>query len=520
MFDVCLVNRYRVRGIEAAEPGVRVEAGEILDGRFRIEGALDQGGMGSIWTATEIPDGRLVAVKVLRLDAHTQGRFSQSEQTRRRVEMMKRFEREGTILEELSHHAIPRLLHRGYHNEEPYLVMEYIEGPSLRELLDTRRPFPRGAAVSIAVQIAEALGHAHANGVVHRDLKPGNVVISAVNGAVKLLDFGIAHLTDPDATRYTALGATPGSAGYMAPEQIRGQQDISAAVDLYAFGCVLFELLAGAKPFEDKLDRNKDAQHLEDLPPRVRDINVGIPEDLDELVWNLLQKTPADRPAGADAVHKVLVGHLPKPGDPGPDPEMHPDPTARYRLHEGPATEYADSIRQRVSRRGQRRRDSWLGRSDFAGRVVRARAELESTGPAAECQQLSSELARAIAAWGPREPSVVDARLVCADAARLDGAIRRARELYEDVMAALGDPGDPRFKALTLEARVGLAECKVPEGALQGALGDWLAAASETLQLAFPPSRLIGRCREVALELGERGLSAEVSALDGRLAAL
>jgi hypothetical protein len=306
----------------------------------------------------------------------------------------------------------------------------------------------------------------------------------------------------------------------MAPEQIRGQQDISAAVDLYAFGCVLFELLAGAKPFEDKLDRNKDAQHLEDLPPLVRDINMGIPEDLDELVWSLLQKRPADRPAGADAVLKVLVGHLPKPGDPGPDPEMHPDPTARYRLYEGSATEHADNIRPRISRRGQRRRDSWLGRSDFDGRVVRGRAELESTGPAAECQQLSSELPRAIAAWGPREPSVVDARLVCADAARLDGAVRRARELYQDVMAALDDTGDPRSKALTLEARVGLAECKVPEGDLQGALGDWLAAASETLQLALPPSRLIGRCREVALELGERGLSAEVSALDSRLAAV
>ncbi|MGY0022261.1 protein kinase domain-containing protein [Streptomyces sp. YJ-C3] len=497
-----------------------METGEFLDGRFRIEEALDRGGMGSIWTATETATGRLVAVKALRLDAYTQGRFSPAERTRRRVELMKRFEREGAILEELDHPAIPRLLHRGYHHEEPYLVMEYVDGVNLRELLDLRRPFPFGAAVAIAVQIAEALGHAHTNGVVHRDLKPGNVVIAAADGAVKLLDFGIAHLADPDATRYTALGATPGSAGYMAPEQLRGQQDISAAVDLYALGSVLFELFTGEKPFEDKPDRNKDTQHLEDLPPRVRGINIGIPEDLDELVWDLLGKTPADRPAGIGEALAVLRAHLPAPGDPGPDPELHPDPTARYRLRGGPIAEYADRVRARSSLRGRSRRASWLGRGEFADRIALARAELDSTGPAAECAQLASALARAVSAWGPREPAVVDAQLVCADAARLDGDTGRARRLYGEVAVALGDGADPRLASLVLEARIGLAECKVPEGDLRGALGDWHEAATETLRLASPPARLVARCREVALELGERGFGAEISSLDGRLAAL
>ncbi len=207
-----------------------MEAGDVLDGRYRVEQALDQGGMGTIWTAIDLVTGQLTAVKVLRLDAYTQGRFTPAERARHRAELLKRFEREGAILEELKHPGIPRLLHRGYLGEEPYLVMEYVEGISLREFLDTRGPFPFDAAVAVAVQVAEALAHAHANGVVHRDLKPGNVVIACADGAVKLLDFGIAHLTDPDATRYTALGATPGSAGYMAPEQLRGQQDISALV--------------------------------------------------------------------------------------------------------------------------------------------------------------------------------------------------------------------------------------------------------------------------------------------------
>lgn len=509
-----------------------MESGEVLDGRFRIEEALDQGGMGSIWTATETATERLVAVKVLRLDAYTQGRFTPAERARRRVELLKRFEREGAVLEELDHPAIPRLLHRGYRQEEPYLVMEYVDGPSLRELLDLRRPFPFGAAVAVAVQIAEALGHAHTNGVVHRDLKPGNVVIAAEDGTAKLLDFGIAHLTDPDATRYTALGATPGSAGYMAPEQLRGQQDVSAAVDLYAFGCVLFELLTGEKPFEDKPDRNKDAQHLEDLPPRVRDINLGIPEDLDDLVWDLLGKTPADRPASIGEALAVLRGYLPVPGDPGPDPELHPDPTARYRLggaglafgHAGPmgkadAVGRADRVRRGGSRRSVRRRGLWLGRREFADLIALARAELAATGHGAECERLASVLARAVSEWGLQEPAVTEAHLVCGDAARLDGGTGRAKELYEKVVA-LGDRQEPRHGALTLEARLGVAECQIPEGDLRTALEEWRRTASETLNLTSPPAHLVERCREVALELSERGFGAEVSSLVRRLAEL
>jgi serine/threonine protein kinase len=160
-----------------------VEAGDVLDGRYRVDEPLDQGGMGSIWKAVDSDTGAWVAVKVLRLDAYTQGRFSPSERTRRRAELLKRFEREGMILEELKHPAIPRLLHRGYHREEPYLVMEYVEGETLRDFLDRRRPLPLGAACAIAVDVAEALVHAHTHGVVHRDLKPGNIVLAADGAA-------------------------------------------------------------------------------------------------------------------------------------------------------------------------------------------------------------------------------------------------------------------------------------------------------------------------------------------------
>lgn len=492
-----------------------MEAGEVLDDRYRVKEALDQGGMGTIWAATDLETGQLVAVKVLRLDAYTQGRFTPAERARRRVELLKRFEREGVILEELKHPGIPRLLHRGYLGEEPYLVMEYVEGVSLREFLDTRRPFPFDAAVAVAVQVAEALGHAHANGVVHRDLKPGNMVVAFADGAVKLLDFGIAYLTDPDATRYTALGATPGSAGYMAPEQLRGQQDISASVDLYAFGCVLFELLTGEKPFEDKPDRNKDTQHLEDLPPRLRSINVGIPGELDDLVWDLLAKAPTDRPQTIDEVLDVLCGFLPQPGDPAPDPELDPDPTARYRLRESWVADAADtrSTPRAATRRPVRRRGGWLGRNQFAGRIAQARAELLADGPGDRCAELFDVLPKALSDWGAREPIVLEGRLVCADAARLDGRTNEAKEQYQHV-AEDGNPSDP----LVLEARLGVAECLMPEGDFAGAFSGWRAVVHSLPLVARPDAdRLTSRCREVAIELAESGWEAEAADLLARL---
>ncbi|MGW4321101.1 serine/threonine-protein kinase [Streptomyces sp. NPDC004684] len=490
-----------------------MEAGEVLDGRYRVEEALDQGGMGNIWTAIDTETGQTVAVKVLRFDAYTLGRLSSAERARRRVELLKRFEREGAILEELHYPGIPRLLHRGYLREEPYLVMEYVDGDSLRDFLDRRRPFPFDAAICIAVQVAEALAHAHKCGVVHRDLKPGNVVVAYADGAVKLLDFGIAHLTDPDASRYTALGATPGSAGYMAPEQLRGQQDISAAVDLYAFGCVLFELLTGEKPFEDKPDRNKDIQHLEDLPPRLRSINIGIPEELDDLVWDLLAKASADRPANADEVLEVLRAYLPKPGDPAPDPQMDPDPTARYRcLPENPEANGVGGAwgRRNASRRSHRR-GGWLGRNQFAGHVALARVELTNY-PGRRCAELLDLLPRAVADWGGRERVVLDARLVCADAARLDGRTADAKDLYEEV-ADGGEPLDP----LVLEADLGIAECLMPEGDFTGAFDGWLAVVHRALAISPMPERLARRCREVAYELGESGYQARVADLLSQL---
>ncbi|MEV8476431.1 serine/threonine-protein kinase [Streptomyces sp. NPDC051173] len=477
-----------------------MEAGDVLDdGRFLVEESLDQGGMGSIWKATDTTTGRTVAVKVLRLDAYTHGRLSPGERVRRNVEMLKRFEREGAILAELDHPAIPRLLHRGYWREEPYLVMEYLDGPTLREFLDQHRPLPLAAACAIAVQIAEALAHAHVHGVVHRDLKPGNIVLSRADGRVSLLDFGIAYLTDPDATRYTALGETPGSAGYIAPEQLRGLREVTAAVDHYAFGCVLFELVTGQRPFEDKPDRNKNIQHLEDLPPRIRSINSGLPQELDDLVADLLSKIPGDRPARIE-VWEALHGLLPAPGDPAPEPALEPDPTLHYRTAGG-LHAVAAPRRPAAPPRLNRRRGSWLGRGEFAALQARAKAELEATDAGPVCARLERALAQAVEDWGIADLSVADAHLTCADAALLGGRVQRAEFLYGQVAGAPVRQAAPELLALMLEAEIGAVECRIPEGDALRAVEDWTRTVRKVLELPDRTARLIGRCREAGLGL-------------------
>lgn len=478
-----------------------MEAGDVLDdGRFLVEESLDQGGMGSIWKAVDATTGETVAVKVLRPDAYTHGRLSPGERARRNAEMLRRFEREGTILAELGHPAIPRLLHRGYWREEPYLVMEYVDGPTLREFLDQHRPLPLAAACAIAVQIAEALAHAHAHGVVHRDLKPGNTVLSSANGRVSLLDFGIAYLTDPDATRYTALGETPGSAGYIAPEQLRGLREVTAAVDRYAFGCVLFELATGQRPFEDKPDRNKNIQHLEDLPPRIRSINSGLPQELDDLVADLLSKIPGDRPARIEEVREALHGLLPVPGDPAPEPALEPDPTLHYRTAGG-LRPVAAPRRSATPPRLNRRRGSWIGRREFAALQARAKAELEATDAGPVCSRLERALPQAVEDWGIADLAVADAHLTCADAALLGGRVQRAEFLYRQVSGAPARQAGAELRALMLEAEIGVVECGIPVGDAPRAVEDWTRVVREVLELPDSSAPLLARCRAAGLGL-------------------
>lgn len=223
---------------------------------------------------------------------------------------MERFAREVGIMRRLNHHPnLTKLIAGGVAADcdgLPYLAMEYLDGKSLRDLIEEESQLPISWAAAIATQIAAGLAAAHAQGVVHRDLKPANVMLTR-GGTVKVLDFGMGSIVDdPDQTRLTSTGVSVGTARYMAPEQCQAKQ-VTQAADLYALGCVLYEMLVGVPPFTSESAYELAERHVHDEPAPIRRIRDEIPAELARIVDRLLAKNPADRPADAVAVRDALL---------------------------------------------------------------------------------------------------------------------------------------------------------------------------------------------------------------------
>lgn len=360
--------------------------------------------------------------------------------------------------------------------------------------------------------MGEALACAHEIPVVHRDFKPDNVIMGA-DGIVYLVDFGIALPTRPGAPRYTAHGATPGSAGYMAPEQILGHL-ITPRADLYSFGCVLFELFTGSRPFSPEEGRSLFDLHLNAPVPRHLLYTGSIPVELAELTERLLAKRPQERPSDILAVLDILRSHLPQPGHPGPSPLPDPDPTAAFRFPDSirplpPAPEPPVAPAAPRSHRS----DEWLSEEEIDAARDEARAELDREGPGTKCERLEELLDDARDQFGPRTELVAEAQLLCADAARIAGDYRRAAELYRRLVDELGRSAVPFMRSVVLQARLGMAECRIPFGEIDAAYSGWEAVVTETAGLVEPPDAVLVRCREVGLELHELGHGAEVDEL-------
>jgi serine/threonine-protein kinase len=267
----------------------QIQIGEAL-GSFRIESVLGSGAMGVVYRATHEKSGRIAAVKVLSNDFVPSGGKSK---------LSKRFEREAEILKQFRHPGIVRFLAVGRFRGTSYFAMEYVVGETLERVIQERGALPWREVVELGIQICDALQYAHDRGIVHRDLKPSNLMVTA-DGKVKLTDFGIAK--DLDATSLTATGRTLGTAAYMAPEQIRGNPPISHKTDLYALGIVFYQMLTGKMPFEGNSPIVLMHCHLNEKPPRPSARVAEIPKALDELILNLMAKTPSDRPWDAAAV--------------------------------------------------------------------------------------------------------------------------------------------------------------------------------------------------------------------------
>jgi eukaryotic-like serine/threonine-protein kinase len=250
--------------------------------------------------------------------------------------LIARFQQEAQILARLQHPNVITVFDSGVDGADRFIVMELVEGPTLRELLDAEGRLTPERAGEIASRLASALGFAHGKAVIHRDVKPSNVLLPA-DGGVKLADMGIARLLSPEAL--TATLSVRGTAGYISPEQVRGDR-VDPRADLYSLGCVLFEMLTGRTPFEGDLAALSYA-HTHTPAPRVRSINPAVPAAMDELVAAMLQKDPAQRPPTGEEVQRSLAAAMRQdavpptavmePVQPPPSPMARPPEGARRR---------------------------------------------------------------------------------------------------------------------------------------------------------------------------------------------
>ena len=250
----------------------------LFDGRYRILRKLGSGGMANVYLAEDEDLGRRVAIKIL------------SERYANDESFNERFRREAKSAASLSHPNIVSIYDRGEADGIPYIAMEVIEGRSLKELILTRGPLPLATAIDYTHQILDALRFAHRNGIIHRDIKPHNILLGAENRA-KVTDFGIARA---GASQMTEVGSIMGTAQYLSPEQARGAP-VTAASDLYSVGIVLYEMLTGQVPFSGDSAIEIAMKHLNETPRPPSSLRPELTPELDQVVLRALAKNPEDR---------------------------------------------------------------------------------------------------------------------------------------------------------------------------------------------------------------------------------
>jgi serine/threonine-protein kinase len=260
-------------------------------GPFAVDKELGAGAMGAVYRARHTENGMRVAIKIV-----APGLAGNKT-------AMERFKREADILKQLRHPNIVRLVATGKFSGTPFYAMEYVEGESLDRVMGRRGSISWEEVVALGQQLCSALKHAHDNGIIHRDLKPSNIMVLP-DGTLKLTDFGIAK--DTDAVALTSANCTVGTASYMSPEQCRGERELTGKSDLYSLGIMFYELLTGKKPFEAESAMDMFMQHVKGTFKRPAHVVLEIPVWLDNLVCQLLEKKPEQRPHDAAMVADAL----------------------------------------------------------------------------------------------------------------------------------------------------------------------------------------------------------------------
>jgi serine/threonine-protein kinase len=302
------------RSLEASESVNPPREREVIAGRYEILALLGTGGMGAVYRARDIELDEIVAFKVLRANGLS-------------ADDIERFRREVKLARRVTHTNVARVYDIGEHAGVRFLTMELIEGESVASLLGRQRPLPLEQTLTIASSVAMGLGAIHAAGVVHRDLKPDNVLI-AKDGRVVIADFGIARSfageTGPTATSNMAIG-TP---AYMAPEQVEGRNDVDARADVYALGCMLYELATGRLPFPGDVPLAVAAIRLVVPAPDPRLIRPELPAAFAELILRCMRLRREERFATADEIAQALAALTALATATQPLPLVKPTPAA------------------------------------------------------------------------------------------------------------------------------------------------------------------------------------------------
>jgi serine/threonine protein kinase len=266
--------------------------GKVIDGRYRLEERLGTGAMSEVWAAHDLELDRRVALKLV---AASTERL--------------RFEREGRAVAGLSHPNICRVYDLGKADAQAYIVFEYLAGGTLEDRLRPGEPLRDDETARIAAELAAALAHAHERGILHRDVKPSNILFDD-EGNAKLADFGIARILD--ASTLTEAGTMLGTAAYISPEQAR-TETATAATDVYAAGVILYRLLTGRLPFEAEAPLDLALMHANEEPPPILSVRPDAPPELERVATWALEKRPENRPADGAALLTALTPAAPAP---------------------------------------------------------------------------------------------------------------------------------------------------------------------------------------------------------------